>query len=215
MSTDAPSSPRPGDALPAVTPEILTACGLAARRIRSTHPEARSIGITSTRHGEGRSTAAVGITIAQARSLGRQSVLVDLDTDSWTTPTREGNRAEPTSGRASVMDAIEWADPELGILRLGKHMEASELTRARAGSVIAEILAHGYDVVADLPCLPPTGSGDRLGELFDVVVLVVRAGAASGDAIRASAQVLPKPPVVLLNQTSSSIPRWFPFFGGR
>lgn len=215
MNAAASNSPRPEGTLPAVTPEILSACGQAARRIRGTRPQARSIAVTSTAHGEGRTTVGVGLAIAQVRSLGRPSVLVNLDTDSWTAPAGEDDRADPARGRASVMDAIEWTNPDLGILRLGRLIEASELTRARAGSVIAEIVTHGYDVVADLPCLPPAGSGDQFAGLFDVVVLVVRAGATSADAIRAAAQTLPNPPVVLLNRSRSAIPRWFPFFGGR
>ncbi|MGB7963886.1 MAG: hypothetical protein WCF12_13155 [Propionicimonas sp.] len=213
MHAAVPPSPR-SDALPVVTPEILSACGQAIRRIRSTHAEARSTGVTSTARSEGRSTAAVGLTIALVRSLGRQAVLIDLDTDSWTTPAGEGYRGDTPSGPAGLMDAIEWTNPDLGILRLGRHLEASELTPARARSLIAEVLAHGYDVVADLSCLPPAGSGDQFAGLFDVVVLVVRAGASSADAIRGSAQMLANPPVVLLNRTHSSIPRWFRY-GGR
>lgn len=214
MTAVVPSSPPPTEALPQVTPEILAACGQAARRIRSTHPEARSLGITSSSRGEGRSTVASGLAIALARSLGRQTVLIDLDTDNWTS-SGEGNGGNAPDGPASLRDAIEWTNADLGTLWLGSHLEASELTRARAAAVISEIQSHGYDVVADLSCLPPTGTGDQFAGLFDVVVLVVRAGTTPADAIKASAQMLPKPPVVLLNQTRSAIPRWFPFFGGR
>lgn len=214
MTAALPSSPRPADALPQVTPEILAACGQAARRIRSSHPEARTIGVTSTSRSEGRSTVASGLAIALARSLGRQTVLIDLDTDNWTSSAGEGSRGDAPDDPASLMEAIEWTNAGLGILWLGSQLEAAELTRARAGSVIAEIHARGYDVVSDLSCLPPTGSGDQFAGLFDVVVLVVRAGATSAAAIRSSAQVLPNPPVVLLNRTHSSVPRWLPF-GGR
>lgn len=215
MTAAVPSTASPKDAMPKVTPEILSACGQAARRLRNSHPEARTIGVTSTSRSEGRSIVASGLAIAQARTLGRQTVLIDLDTDNWASLACEDTRGDAPGGPASLMDAIEWTAADLGSLRLGRHLDASELTRARAGSVIAEIRAQGYDVVADLSCLPLTGSGDQFAGLFDVVVLVVRAGATSGDAIRASAQMLPRPPVVLLNQTRSAIPRWFPLFGGR
>ena len=44
--------------------------------------------------------------------------------------------------------------------------------------------------------------------MFDTVVLVVRAGVTSLDAVRASLKFLDQEPVVILNGTKSSVPRW-------
>lgn len=221
MSAAVQSSRQPEAASPAVAPEIVTALGPAIKRNCSTRPEARAISVTSTRRGEDRSTDTAGPPFAMARTLGRQAVLVDLDTDTRRIPAGQGGRGDAPDDPANFAgyrDVVEWINPDLGILMLGTQLEALERTGARPDFVIAEVLAHGYDVVADLSCLSclrPTGSADVFSHAFDVSVLVVRAGATPASAARSVAQVLPDAPVVLLNRTHSFVPNWFPFRGAR
>lgn len=193
-------------ALPRTSPEVLAACAQALRAIRARGAEVQAIGVTSALRGEGRSTVAAGLAISDVRSMGRRAVLLDLDSDH-----RRGHSANESGDHdlpTRVWDLVEWANADLGVLRLGGHLDTSTLTRAQVGGVLAELLHHEVDIIADLACLPPKGSGDEFAGLFDVVVLVVQAGSTSEDEVRRASLSLGEPPVVLLNRTASAIPRF-------
>lgn len=192
--------------LPRTSPEILASCAQALRAIRAQRPDAQSLGVTSALRGEGRSTVAAGLALADVRSLGRRAVLLDLDTDRWPS----GPSIDAWSGEipTRVWDFIEWANADLGVLRLGGLIDPSEVTRAHVGGVLAQLLDHEVDIVADLANLPPGGSGDQFASLFDAVVLVVKAGSTSEDDVRRASLSLVEPPVLLLNRTRSALPRW-------
>ena len=113
-------------------------------------------------------------------------------------------------GEARVLDAVAWVAPHLGVLRATASFDGAStlVSRFRASSALADLLSAGYAVVADLPPLPPAGAADRVAGMFDTVVLVVRAGVTSLDAVRASLKFLDQEPVVILNGTKSSVPRW-------
>lgn len=198
-------------AMPRTSPEVVAACAQALRAIRASGSDPQTIAVTSARRGEGRSTVAAGTAIADVRSIGRRAVLLDLDVDRWrgSVPLDGGPRDVPTR----IWEFIEWVSSDLGVLRLGGRVDAERLTQAQVGGILAELLDHEVDVVADLACLPPNGSGDQFAGLFDVVVLVVRAGSTPEDDVRRASLVLSEPPFVLLNRTASAIPRWLR--GGR
>lgn len=106
------------------------------------------------------------------------------------------------------MEAIDWTNPDVGMLRPGNQFDASTVSRAQVGTVLADLLDHELDVVAGLSCLPPAGTGDRFAGLFDEVVMVVRAGRTAQDVVRRAADALGEPPVILLNRTASAVPRF-------
>lgn len=192
--------------LPRTTPEVLAACAQALRTIRARGEEVQTIGVTSALRGEGRSTIAAGMAISDVRSLGRRAVLVELDTEQWpaATPSKDGEAGPPSR----IWELVDWSNGDLGVLRLAGRTDATALTRAQVGRILAELLEHDVDIVGDLGCLPPKGAGDQFAGLFDVTVLVVRAGSTSEDAVRSAALTLIEPPVVLLNRVTSAIPRW-------
>ena len=191
-------------ALPRTSPQLLAACAQALRAVRRQHPDATTIAVTSVAHGEGRSTIAAGIAIADVRSLGRRAVLVDLDVDNWHTDGPAGEGGLP----ARVWPLIEWINDDLGVLGLQSLVQRDSMTRSQVGAVASELIEHEVDVLADLSCLPPVGGADRFAPLFDVVVLVVRAGVTSEEEVRRAALTLAEPPMVLLNRKASAVPRW-------
>ncbi len=208
-----PSSGEVHVALPRTTPEILAACTQALRAVRARQPDARTFAVTSAVRGEGRSTIAAGLAIATARNLGRRCVLIDLDVDSW----HAGNAASEQREAelpARIWSHITWASADLGVLQLKELATGATLTRSDVGTIVSELLDHETDVVVDLSCLPPVGSADQFAPLFDVVVLVVRAGSTSEDAVRRASLTLGEPAVVLLNRKASAVPRWL-HLGGR
>lgn len=185
---------------------MLAACADALRKIPARDRDVHTIGVTSSRRGEGRSTVAAGLALADVKRLGRRCILLDLDTDSWERGSASGGA--PKRLPSSVWKLVDWVNADFGVLRLGDQVDGGELTRAQVGGVLAELLDHAVDVVADLPALPPDGSGDQFAGLLDVVVLVIQAGSTAEDVVKRASLSLAEPPVVLLNQTRSAVPRW-------
>lgn len=188
-----------------VPPTIQTSCASIVMQLRRREPEALAIGVTSARTREGRSTIAAGLVIAQATSVGRRSVLLDLDPDHPRPPAE----VLQTDQAVSVEGRIDWVLPELGVLAVHPWLNArGSLTRAAAQDVMDQLRALDVAVVADLPAVPPAGTADRFADLFDVVLLVVRSGLTPLDEVKRASDALPEPPLVVLNGTKSAIPRW-------
>lgn len=196
--------------------EVLAACSsvLAGvrrprRRSSGSGSAVASIGVTSSEHGEGRTTVAHGLAVAQRNEYGRKTVLLDFGGDGDDSTGGLGLNAV-LDGEVRVLDAVAWVAPHLGVLRATASFDGAStlVSRFRASSALADLLSAGYAVVADLPPLPPAGAADRVAGMFDTVVLVVRAGVTSLDAVRASLKFLDQEPVVILNGTKSSVPRW-------
>lgn len=225
----------------AVPTEVVASCGQALRRIRATHSGLSSIGVTSAARGEGRSTLATGLAIADVRILGRRCVLIDLDFAADTPlpgggpndlampsgdrdgaqsgspapdPARSLESGSSGSLADSLMEAIDWVNRDFGILRLGQFDRSPRPTRHGVQELVRHLVGAGFDVIADLPCLPPVGFGDEFAGSFDAMVLVVQAGGAPQERIKQAAGTLPIPPMVLMNRTRSSVPKWLRFMGG-
>lgn len=196
-----------------VPPSTQQACANVAMQLHRRQSEARSFGVTSAQAREGRSTIAAGLAIALAMTIGRRSVLLDLN------PLRPGPTSDrpafPEGGVLDVSDAIEWVIPDLGVLsaRLWPSTNGT-LTRLAARDIVEQLRALDVTLIADLPLAPPIGHADRYADLFDSVVLVVRAGSTPVDLVRRAADSLPDP-LVVLNGTSSAIPRWLQGVGRR
>lgn len=208
---------RTGGAAPGYRPvsaEVLAACARALGNARVLHPGARAIAVTSSRPGEGRSTIAAGLGMADVRTAGRRCIVLDLDTDSW----GAAKFSYVTAGRSMperVLPYVSWATKDLGLLEIGGLVDGASLTREQVDGVIQQLLQEGFDVVGDLSCLPPYGGGDEYAGLFEVVMLVVEAGATPEHIAHRASQVLVRPPVILLNRTKSAIPAWLPLGGER
>ena len=216
-----------------VHPSIELACRDVLRRVRERG--GTSIGVTSARRYEGRTTIAQGLATANWGSGRRPTVLLDAGGGadySFARPAgarrpRKTGLSDVLSGDRSIQDAIEWVAPDLGVITAGHAVRKASGVGARgstrmrvlkvstASSVVRDLEAAGFDIVADLPPLPPVGVGDRLAALFSVTLLVVKAGSTRLELVRQAAATLPQNPLVVLNGTSSAIPNWIPGLGGR
>ena len=195
-----------------VHPSIELACRDALREVRERG--GTSIGVTSADRHEGRTTIARGLAKANWGAGRRPTVLLDTAGGEAPRPDRIG-LSDVLSGGVSVLDAIEWVAPDLGVITAGEAVAASSVGGLGSIFVVRDLEAAGLDVVADLPPLPPVGVGDRLAALFSVTLLVVKAGTTQLELVRQAAATLPQSPLVLLNGTSSAIPGWIPGLGGR
>jgi Mrp family chromosome partitioning ATPase len=196
-----------------VHPSIELACRDVLRRVRERG--GTSIGVTSARRHEGRTTIAWGLATETWGAGRRPTVLLDTASGGAHRPDKIG-LSDVLSGDLSILDAIEWVAPDLGVITAGHAVrEASDVGALRSIFVVRDLEAAGLDIVADLPPLPPVGVGDRLAALFSVTLLVVKAGSTRLELVRQTAATLPQNPLVVLNGTSSAIPNWIPGLGGR
>lgn len=196
-----------------VDPSIELACRDVLRRVRERG--GTSIGVTSARRHEGRTTIAWGLAKANWGAGRRPTVLLDTASRGAHRPDQIG-LSDVLAGDLSVLDAIEWVAPDLGVIAAGHAVgEASGVGALGSMVVVRDLESAGLDIVADLPPLPPVGVGDRLAALFSVTLLVVKAGSTRLELVRQAAATLPQNPLVLLNGTSSAIPDWIPGLGGR
>lgn len=193
-----------------VHPSIELACRDVLRRVRERG--GTSIGVTSALRQEGRTTIAWGLAKANWGAGRRPTVLLDTTSGGAHRPDKIG-LSDVLSGDLSILDAIEWVAPDLGVIDAGHAVrEASGVGALGSIFVVRDLEAAGLDIVADLPPLPPVGVGDRLAAIFSVTLLVVKAGSTRLELVRQAAATLPQNPLVLLNGTSSAIPNWI---GGR
>jgi Mrp family chromosome partitioning ATPase len=196
-----------------VHPSIELACRDVLRRVRERG--GTSIGVTSARRHEGRTTIAWGLARANWGAGRRPTVLLDTASGGAHRPDKIG-LSDVLSGDLSILDAIEWVAPDLGVITAGHaDREASGVGALGSIFVVRDLEAAGLDIVADLPPLPPVGVGDRLAALFSVTLLVVKAGSTRLELVRQAAATLPQNPLVVLNGTGSAIPNWIPGLGGR
>lgn len=195
-------------------PVVIAACTGVLQKIRAESPGMRSIGVTSALSGEGCSTIAAGLAVANASHFGGRTVLVDLDIgcDSLAAPPRE--RADHPES-LGIARAIEWITADLGVLPRARWSPSRGAARALVDALLQELAGLDVLAIADLPPLPPHGCGDRFARSCDEVVQVVRAGSTDVAVARAAAAVLDTPPFVVLNQVHSSVPRWLPGLGSR
>ena len=63
-------------------------------------------------------------------------------------------------------------------------------------------------LIADLPPLAPGTAAIRIAELFETLVLVVRAGGVDTQQIQEATSLLTQKPFVILNGTRSALPSW-------
>lgn len=197
-----------------VPTEVLAACRSIWRNLEV--PSVRpSIAVTSALRREGRSTVAAGIALVQRNFLGRKTILVELDTASPSLAAARGIRpvpglAEALRGEVGLPECIVWLDQDLGVLPAGAVGDAGEamLSSVVSSEVLPDLSLLADAIVADLPPLPPTGAADIVADLFDSVVLVVRAGATPLSAVTQALDALEAPPAVVLNRTASAVPGW-------
>ncbi len=163
-----------------------------------TSPAAQSLVVTSASAGEGKTTVAVNLAIAIARS-GETVVLVDADLRRPQVATVLG--LQPEVGLSQVLlgdseldDALEpWpADPSLFALCAGPiPPNPSELVGSRRmRDLVEELLKRDVIVVLDTPPLEPATDAAVLSNFADGTLLVVRPGRTRREHLETAAEAV-------------------------
>jgi protein-tyrosine kinase len=210
-----PKQPRvPGNeqpTTPRIRPEMLDACVVALRRMGGA--QLRSVGVTSSVRGEGRSTVAAAMAVIHASEYGRTTILVEFD-GHRSPAAREFGLAESPGIAELVRDnlvideCIQWITDDFGVVVAGSDPSMANLLHGSVAEDLVEALSSRADmVVLDLPPLAKGAGGVQLVDLCEAVALVVRAG-VSTHRIEEAAAALTTPPFVILNGVKSAAPRW-------
>lgn len=193
--------------------DIIDACSHAMRHLGG--PKLERLGVLSSVRGEGRTSIAAAMALAQARDYGRPTLLLDADLDGPSLATRFGVNSAPgvaevVRGQASVDSALRQVGENLTLMTAGEIENApSRLATELVGSgLLAELQMEFQAIVADLPALLGSPSGVLLADAFDSNLLVIRADATPISRVREALSSIQGQPVVMLNGTRSSLPRW-------
>jgi Mrp family chromosome partitioning ATPase len=206
-------SMRPLSVDPPIARPILDACSGAALQLGG--PTLKSLGVTSTIRGEGRSTVAIGMAIVQRKDFGRKVLLLELDFENPGLALQLGadvwpGLAELTRGEATVDQVVHPFADGIGLVTVGAAPSSGPRTVVdllRSGAL--SDIGREYDVVVgDLPPLLDSNFAHLLADAFQRVLLVVRAGVTPLVRIQEATAALGSEPAVLLNGVSSELPRW-------
>ena len=192
---------------------VLEACGPASLRLGG--PTLKSLGVTSTIRGEGRSTVALAMALIQQRDYGRKVLLLELDSDSPTLAERLGAEVWPglpelLRGEATLKDVVHPLADGISVATVGAAAGTGPRTMIEllTSGVLSELAGECDVLVGDLPALLESNFGPLLADAFTQVLLVVRAGLTPLGRIQQAAAALRSEPAVLLNGTSPTLPPW-------
>ena len=206
--------------LPSVPDRMLEACRAASLLIAG--PSLSRLGVTSSLRGEGRSSIAMAMATIQRNDYNRTVALVDLDfenpalvrrfdCESWP------GLAEVARGKAPLDKVLRHVANGFFVVPGG--LIAESVSRTVADILRADLLSHlerRVDaIIIDLPPLLGTGSGPTAARAVDKLLLVVRAGVTPVARIREATADLHVTPVVVLNASYTSLPRWLRRLVGR
>jgi non-specific protein-tyrosine kinase len=118
--------------------------------------------------------------------------------------------AELIRGEATLDDVVQPLADGISVITAGAaNGAAAALVADLAGSDLLKEAQQRFDIlVVDLPPILGSSFGRLTASFFDSIVLVVRAGITPVGQIREAITELPREPVVLLNGTTSPLPRW-------
>jgi Mrp family chromosome partitioning ATPase len=194
-------------------PGLVEACAGALRHLRR-DGHSGTIGVTSAVRGEGRTSIAAGMAVADSYVHGQRVVLVEMDFEKPSFSDRYGVDAAPGVAEivrdgATIHECIQ--DPNngvLGVLTAGDvaGRPGDLLERVRKSTLLRDLAMLDATVIVDLPPLAPVGQAASLAALLGSVVLVVRSGAVPAPQIRKAIDALEEPPSVFLNAAGSSLP---------
>lgn len=194
----------------AVGTDVLQSCSLALRRMGA--GEVGSIAVTSTSRGEGRTTVAIGLAAAAGFDHGRETILVDLDLERCSVQSRIQAHPGPglldaLDGRSPLSRCIARVDDHVQFLRSAPPSDPATMVAKldRLPELLEELSnEQGALVIADLPPLDSGIVTAQIADLFDAVLLVVRAGHVDLPKIEQRASVLAQQPYVMLNHMGKS-----------
>ena len=196
-----------------LAPQILEACSLASLQMGG--PTLRTLAVTSSIRREGRTTIGLAMAAVQARDYGRHPLLLEMDFDAPGLSRRlhtdvAPGLAEMIRGEASLEEVVQpLADGTTVITAGAASGVPGRLIVDLMASTLLEDMTRQFDIViADLPPLLGSSYGRLAADLFEKTLLVVRAGVTPVARIREAVSSIGREPVVILNGTSTRIPRW-------
>ena len=157
--------------------------GLASERFTT-------IGVVSTGPGEGKTTVALGLTAALARTSSQRALLLEADLrqpsiERYLGLPRTTGVSDFLAGRSPNVPVRTVSPPGFAVLGAGRERLAKpELlgSERMAGLIGACQLSYGY-VVVDCPPLDPVADAVALQDLLDGFLLVIRARRSPREAI--------------------------------
>ncbi len=178
----------------------------------------RTVAVTSANAGDGKSTAAINLSLVTAMSVGRETLLVDCD---FRRPKihktlgldPKAGLAEVLTDRASLDDAlvkVEGLNLQVLCIR-SKPSNPSELLASAQMRALIEEISRRYDrAILDTPAALGMPDAKTVSELCDGLVLVVRADYTPREEVEAVLDVLDRRRVLglLLNGADQSRERY-------
>ena len=177
----------------------------------------RSLGFTSSLHGEGKSFLAMITATMLAKDSRAPVTLLECD---WGHPClhehfgfgQTPGLAEWLRGECSEMAIRHEVGKDLTVIPAGNGKEdAVKLLQQMRQKPVADLFGHSNELlVVDLPAIIPTAYGVLAADLVESLVVVVRAGVTPGSLVRETCLQLKDAQVhgLLLNQVQSQVPRW-------
>lgn len=171
----------------------------------------RTLLVTSTLPGEGKTFVSLNLALAIARQHERRVLLIDADLRASRLHVRLGAPSAPglsdyLSGQADEFSIIQ-ADPkvELFLVPSGRSaLDPSELLANRMLKGFLDQMSPIFDwVIVDAPPALPVADAGIIAEFCDGVIVVVRAGKAAHDLVRTTLKEFPRNLLgVVLNDAS-------------
>jgi Mrp family chromosome partitioning ATPase len=195
-----------------VEPEVVDACRLAWANLGG--PTAQSLAVTSSVRGEGRTTVALGLALAQWREYGRRAIVVEVDFESPMLAHLVG--ANQTPGLAEFVQGQVPFGAIVQPMFDGLTVIAAGSASGPPSLLLMEVLRRrplqdlgGWDIViADLPPILVSGFARLSLSDFERTVIVVRAGVTQLRQLREATAGFPAETPLLLNDAESGLPRW-------
>jgi succinoglycan biosynthesis transport protein ExoP len=162
---------------------------LATRLPHLTTSRLTTLGIVSAVPGEGKTTVALGLAAALARTSSERVLLLEADLrqpglERYLGLPRLAGVSEWLSGKSTSVPVSTISPPGFSVIVAGReHLLHPELVGSdRMGALLGACqLSFGY-LVVDCPPLAPVADAVALQDMLDGFLLVVRAGGASRDA---------------------------------
>ena len=182
-----------------------------------------TIGIVSAGPDEGKTTVAMGLAAALARSSPHRVLLLEADLrqpaiERYLGLPRTGGVAEFLAGRSSTIPVRTVSPPGFSVISAGRERLAHPelLGSPRMAALIGACqLSYGFMIV-DCPPLDPVADAVAIQDLLDGFLLVVRARRAPREAIeRAVARLKPnRVQGIVFNDQPSILPRRYGYGPG-
>jgi capsular exopolysaccharide synthesis family protein len=158
----------------------------------------RTIAVTSSVGGEGKTTAAVNLALVSAMSVGRRVLLVDCDLRRPKVHQSLGLRVD--AGLGELLEG-EAALEEAIIELQGSHLEVlpvrslppnpSELLASSRMNELVEQLAQSYDrVILDVPAVLGMPDAKTITDLCDGMIFVVKADSTAAEEVTTALEVV-------------------------